>query len=307
MPRPTRSDWKTETGLLFAVLVWGINFPIVKSALAVMHPHVMNAFRFAISAGVLGTVYAIQQRQNRVTLSETFRTHGKQIVALGLLGYILYQLSFIMGINNTFAGNAALIMASSPLWTASIGHFSGSERLNGGSWMGLAICLAGTVVIVFGGSQEIDFASASFYGNLLMLLAAAMWGAYTAFSKPVLRDLPASSLAFLGLIVALPLLFSLAVPYWEEVAWSEVDMWVWLSIIFSGSLSTGITIIIWNSAVKTVGAAQTAAYNNLVPFVAVLSSFVLLDEKIAAGQVLGGVLIIAGLVFMRRSRAMPPA
>lgn len=305
MLRPTRIDWKTETGLLFTVLVWGINFPILKSALGVMHPHVVNAFRFAISASVLGAVYMIQQRQNGITLKETVRRHGKQIVALGMLGYILYQLSFILGISNTFAGNAALIMSSAPLWTASIGHLAGSERLNGGAWVGLAICLTGTAVIVFGGSQAIDFASSSFAGNLLMLLAAAMWGAYTAFSKPVLKHLQPSTLAFLGLATALPFLLSLSIPYWEEVVWSHVDAWVWLAILFSGSLSTGITIIIWNSAIKKVGAAQTAAYNNLVPFVAVLASFLILDEHIAVVQVLGGGLIIGGLILMRRARPAP--
>jgi drug/metabolite transporter (DMT)-like permease len=231
------------------------------------------------------------------------RLYWKQLLALGLLGYIVYQLSFIIGINNTLAGNGALIMASTPLWTASFGHVFRFEHLRGAAWLGLTTCLVGTAIVVFGGSQEINFASATFFGNVMMLLASAMWGAYTAFSKPVLHKLSPSSLAFLGLLFALPILISLAVPYWDGVAWGKVDAWVWLAILFSGGLSTGLTIVIWNTAIKTVGAAQTAVYSNLVPFVAVLASVVLLEEGIGAAQIVGGVLIIGGLILTRRARS----
>ncbi|HET6566595.1 MAG TPA: DMT family transporter [Rhodothermales bacterium] len=303
MPKVSRTGWKTDAGLLFAVLIWGVNFPILKAALSAMHPFVVNAFRFTVSAAVLGTVYAVRKRAGvGPSFGETVRGFWKELVGLGLLGYLFYQLSFITGIDHTLASNAALIMASSPLWTAAFGHVFGLERIRRAAWLGLAVCLAGTAVVVIGGSHAVQFGSRTLLGNTLMLLAAAMWGAYTAFSRPVLRRLQPSSVSFLALMVALPFLYLLAVPYWGQVKWPQVDGWVWLAIIFSGGLSTGLTYVIWNSAVQAVGASQTAAFNNLVPFVGVLASFLILGEDIYWPQIVGGALIIGGLVITRGVR-----
>lgn len=302
MQQARPSHLKTDIALLFAVLVWGLNFPILKAALATMHPFVVNALRFLVSAGVLGAVFAWRQRNAALGFRETVGRFWKQIVGLGIVGYLLYQLFFIIGIDHTFAGNAALIMTSSPLWTAAVGHAAGLERLRGAAWLGLLVSLIGTVVIVFGGAQRIDFASSTFFGNLMMLGAAAMWGTYTAFSRPVMKHLLPSSLTFLGLLVALPVLLLLSVPHLGEVQWEQVDAWVWFAIVFSGGLSTGLTLVIWNAAVRTVGASQTAVFNNLVPLVAVLASAVLLSEPVTAVQIAGGLLIIGGLLLTRRAR-----
>ena len=66
--------------------------------------------------------------------------------------------------------------------------------------------------------------------------------------------------------------------------------------------STGLAYYLWNLAVRRVGPSQTAAFSNLVPFVALVAAFLLLREPITLPQLLGGVLIVSGLVVMRRGR-----
>ncbi len=297
---PARFRW-TEAGLLFCAVVWGVNIPVVKLALVVMPPFALNVFRFAFSAAALGAVYFARRRSDEVPFRDTLRSYGLQIAALGVLGYILYQTCFILGVDRTLAGNAALIMASSPLWTAAIGHLLGYEQVRRSAWMGLALSLLGTGVVVVGGGEHVGIAGSTTMGNLLMLAAAALWGAYTAFSRPVLNRLSPSALSFLGLLVALPVLAGLGVPQMDQVDWPRVDLWVWLAIVFSGGLSTGITILIWNVGVKKVGGSQTAVYGNLVPFVAVLTSALWLGEPVGLVQIVGGTLIIGGLVLTRRA------
>ena len=298
-----RPGWKSDAGLLFTVLVWGVNFAVVKAALAVMHPHAMNAFRFTVSVAVLGALYAWQVRRTGRPFLAPLRAHGRSIFALGLLGYLFYQLCFIVGIDRTSAGNAALIMASAPLWTALLGFAFKLEVLSRTSWLGLLLSLAGTAVVVAAGTGPIRFGSEALVGNGLMLAASVLWGAYTAFNKPVLsRGVSATALTFLGLLFALPFLYGIAIPYWGSIRWDEVDAWVWLAIGFSGGLSTGLVVVIWNGAIQRTGSSNTAVYGNLVPLVAVVAGVVLLDERIAVGQIVGGALIIGGLVVMRRGR-----
>ncbi len=303
---PPRSTLKYDLALLFAVLVWGINFVVIKAALGVMHPHVLNALRFLVSALVLGALYVWRQRRAGDPLLAPLRRHGRVLFGLGMLGFFFYQLSFIIGADLTTAGNAALIMASAPLWTAVFGHFARLEELRGGAWMGLLATFAGAALIVVGGTRSIDFSDETFVGNLLMVGAALLWGAYTAFSRPMTRRVTPTAVTFLGLLMALPFLLALSVPYVGDVEWERVTGWIWVAIVFSGGLSIGLAVVIWNAAVKHVGPSQTAVYGNLVPVVALISGALFLNEHIGPAQIGGGALILGGLLLIRRFRSIEP-
>lgn len=307
MSSSSSSDWKHDLALLFVVVVWGVNFPVLKAALAVMHPHVINIFRFTVSATALGGLYLFQQhRASGASFFAPLRTHLWKIVALGLLGYVIYQLCFIIGVNHTTAGSAALIMAGSPLWTALISRIAGYERLERRAWSGLIVSLVGTLMVVWAGATNVQLAGA-LYGNLVMLAASILWGTYTAFNKSVVHDVSPTGATFMGILVALPFLIGIGIPYLHTVEWSKVTLWVWGAILFSGGLSTGLAFAIWNTAVRNVGASNTAAYSNLVPFVALLGGVLFLDEAVTWVQLSGGVLIVGGLVIMRRARRPAPA
>jgi len=298
----SRDPWKSDASLLLVVLIWGCNFAVLKWALSAMHPHVVNIFRFLVSTVVLGAMYVASRRGTSESFFAPLRTHGRQIAVLGLVGYVLYQVCFIIGIDYTTAGSAALIMASAPLWTALWGRISGVEVLRKSAWVGLLLSLLGTAAVVAAGSGQIAVGAGSLLGNGLMVLAAMLWGGYTAYNKAVVHEVTPTAATFLGILVALPFLVGIGTPYLSTVDWAAVDGWVWTAIVFSGGLSTGIAFVIWNTAVKDVGASNTAVYNNLVPFVALLAGFLFLGETINWLQIAGGALIIGGLVLVRRSR-----
>ncbi|WP_397547865.1 DMT family transporter [Rhodothermus marinus] len=301
----SQSRLKYELALLFDVLVWGINFPILKVALAAMHPFVVNLFRFIFSLLVLGALHAWTHRRDRTPFFEPLRTHGRAILLLGLLGYVIYQLAFIEGVHLTTSGSAALIMASAPLWTAVISQLRGYDRLNLLGWIGLLVSLLGTVVVVIYGPRALDFSEDALLGNLLMTGAAVAWGAYTALSQPFVHRMDPASLTFFGLLLAYPILALLGLLHLDAVVWADVDATIWAALIFSGALSTGLTVAFWNHAIRHVGPSHTAAFGNLVPVVALVAGYLMLGEPITPAQLLGGAGIIGGLLLMRRARRMP--
>lgn len=296
-------SWVSDLSLLAVVLIWGANFPILKGALEAMHVHVLNVFRFVVSALVLGGMYAYSRRGESDSFFDPLRSHGRTIAGLGILGYVLYQVCFIVGVNNTTAGSAALIMASAPMWTAIISRVAGYEQLGRLSWIGLAVSLAGTVLVVAAGSDRVALGAGSLFGNALMLTGAVLWGTYTALNKSVVHEVEPVAVTFFGILVALPCLGAIGAPYASTVAWAEVDLWVWVAIVFSGGLSTGVAFVVWNTAVRNVGASNTAVYNNLVPLIAVFGGWLFLDETVNVAQLGGGALIIVGLVMVRRYRS----
>ena len=305
---PSSRSSRSDLLLLLTVLVWGLNFPIIKVALGVMPPFVVNVLRFAVSATVLGGLYAWQIRGQRGAFWAPLREHGWTVLGLGLLGYVGYQLLFIVGVDATSAGSAALIIASSPVWTAIIARLLGMEYIPPAAWAGLLISLGGTALVVLGDHGADGFTQDTPFGNLLMLGAALAWAAYTALSRPVLaKGVSATGLAFFGIVIALPFLWGLGLPAFGEVDWEEVTAKVWLAVLFSGGLSTGVAYAWWNAAVRRIGPSQASIYSNLVPVVALVSSVLILGETVTLYQIGGGALILTGLMLMRRARRPVPA
>lgn len=298
---------RSDLLLLLTVVIWGLNFPIIKVALGPLPPFVVNALRFIVSAVVLGGLHAWQVRGRTGAFWAPVREHGRTILGLGLLGYVGYQFLFIVGVNATSAGSAALIIASAPMWTAVFARVLGYEHIPRAAWIGLAVSLAGTALVVLAGAGSVDISQDSLFGNVLMLIAAMAWAGYTALSRPVLKtDISATGLAFFCILLSLPFLWALGLTEFDEVVWSEVDGWIWTALLFSGGLSTGLAYALWNVGVRAIGPSQAAIYNNLVPVVALISGALLLGERATLFQILGGVLIIAGLGLMRHARRPKP-
>ncbi len=298
----TSRTWKHELALLGVVLIWGLNFPVVKGALRHMPPFAFNAFRFTLSVILMGIPFYLSWRKASAHRRWFLRQRWKALVGLGFLGHVAYQVLFITGMYRTTSGNAALIMAGAPLWTALCGHLFRFEHLRPLAWSGLFLSMTGTAVIVITGPSDVQFTQHTLVGNLIMLLASISWGAYTALSKPVLNRITPTELTFLTMVLAPPVLWVLALPEIPILPWDRLPVWIWLAILFSGAFATGIAYMIWNSAVRRVGASHTAVFGNLVPFISLTAAYFLLQEPIALTQLLGGALIIGGLLLMRRAR-----
>lgn len=293
------SSLAAEAALLFIVLVWGVNFAVIKVPLEVMPPFVVNVVRFGIAALVLGLLHVWQCRQRGETVLRTFRVGAWPVVGLSLLGHVVYQVGFILGLERITAGGAALLVASSPLWTAAVAHVSGIERLSGRGWIGVLVSLAGVVLVVLGRPER--EVGGDLLGIALLLGGSVAWGAFTALSRPVMdRGATPVGFAFWGILIALPFLGALAGPTWSATPWTALDALDWLALLFSGGLSIGLANWVWSASVRGIGPARTAAYANLVPFVGVAAGALLLKESVRPLQLAGGVLIIVGLVVLRR-------
>jgi drug/metabolite transporter (DMT)-like permease len=293
---------RSEIELLAVVVFWGLNFVVVKLVLEVMHPHVMNIFRLLGAAAVLCLIYWYRIQQSDTPFWGPLTMDARAIIRLSLIGWVLYQAAFITGLDYTSAGNGAIIMSSAPIWTALLSLVMGTEQLSAKAWTGLVISIVGTATVVAFGTAEIDLSSDLLIGNIIVLVAAMLWGSYTALTRPVVQKHSPLSLTVIALLLCLPPLALLAIPYWSETDWESMNALYWFAVFFSGALSTGIAIVFWNNAVRNLGASHTAAFGNLVPLIALVSGFIILGDPILPAQLIGGTLIISGLVIMRWAR-----
>jgi drug/metabolite transporter (DMT)-like permease len=133
-------------------------------------------------------------------------------------------------------------------------------------------------------------------------LSVVVLGLLARFSKPLVALLSPTRLAFLFNLIALPWHIVLAVPHAGPLVTGEVSAGAWLSISFSGVFSTGVAYALWNLGVRQIGPSHAAVWTNLVPVIALCTSWIWLQEQVDPLQLAGGAAIVGGLVVMRRGR-----
>ena len=291
--------WRGELGLLLVATIWGVNFSVMKDALAGLDPYVFNALRFSLSVVGLTawTALAPDTPESPTPPSPGLRW---RVVALGVGGHGFYQALFVIGLERTSSGNSALIIATSPLWTAFIAHAVGIERIKSRAWIGLLVAFLGTAVLVVLGARD-DRGAGHLSGDLLTLGAAVAWGAYTVFSQPLIPVLGPLGLTSRSTLYALPVIWLLAAPSLGG-GLPRLDGSEWFAVVFSGFFSTGLAYVLWNRSIRRVGPSQTAVVVNLVPVIAIVCGALFLGEGVTPAQVVGGAFILVGILQMRRAR-----
>jgi drug/metabolite transporter (DMT)-like permease len=108
--------------------------------------------------------------------------------------------------------------------------------------------------------------------------------------------------AFMLLVGSVPLLAS-AFEQLIRQDWSDLGPLAWGAFVYSLFFSLVFTNIMWFTAIDRVGAARSSLYANLQPFLGVGFAVLVLSEKMTALQIVGGVVIAAGILIARVRRA----
>lgn len=277
----------------------------MKNGLDEVDRFVFNAIRLAVSVIVLLT-FAMRERMNGRRIAAGLS--WKKIVVYSAIVSGLYQLLFLLGISRTTSGNTALIISTIPMWTALLATSFLNEKLLKIAWLGLFLALGGTVLVALQ-KGDVDVGSENLMGNLCILGAAFAWAIGTVYSRPMLKQISPMQLSAFAAAMALPFHLSIAggnyTASWPALQSTEI----WLIILYSGILSTGLALPLWNFGVRHAGAAHAAVIQNLVPVVAIVAAWLTRDEVASTAQIVGGVMILGGLLIMRLGRSpavVPP-
>ena len=281
--------------LLGMVSTWAVNPAAIKWALGYMDPLVFNALRFTLATLALVAVM--------ITRRETFKWHkgdGPMLLLLGLLGHGIYQTVFILGVDNTLAGNVALILSISPAFIAIFGALFGYEKVQAYTWAGVCLTLTGVGLVVLGSGAKLEFGK-RLLGDLMTVGVTMLWALYTVLSQRLLKRYSSVKLNALTMPIGAVMLLVVASTSVEKMAprWGGVPSGVWLVLALSGLFAVAASYIIWYRGVQKLGATRTAVYSNLVPVLAAFVSFFILKEPLGWQFWLGMLLVIAGVSLAR--------
>ncbi|MEA2606803.1 MAG: hypothetical protein QOI00_1560 [Chloroflexota bacterium] len=274
------------------MVLWAFNFIVVKTAVAVLPPVGFTFLRFAIASTTL--LLLLRWREGSIGLP---RRDLLAIGGLGALGFGIYQILWTTGLSMMPAGDSALLIASTPVLVAILAVIAGSDVLTRAKLAGGLISFSGVAVVIASGAGL--SLGGSLAGEAITLLAAFCWSVYLAFGAPMLgrhSPLRATTWATVaGTIVLAPV----ALVQLGSAGLREVPVDVIGAVLYSGFLAAGVSNVIVQNGVKVIGPTRTSAFQFLVPALAVVFAFLFLAEPIRPGQVVGGLIIVAGVLITR--------
>lgn len=288
----------TDVGMLLVVAIWGANVTVVKAALADLSPLAFNALRFGIATLLFLLLQLALERSLWIDRRLRWRA-----LWLGFVGNCVYQVCFVVGLDHTTAANAALLLATTPIWVALVGAVGRTERLAPAGWIGIVLSFVGIVLVLAARGAALSLATVG--GDLLVLAGSFCWAVYTLGARPLLARYSALRTTAVTMLLGTPFLILAALPALAAQRWATVTRAGWGGLLFSAVFAIVLSYWIWYSSVQRVGAARTGIYSNLVPVVAVIVAWLLRGEQIVALQALGAIAIVAGL-WLTRWGQLPP-
>ena len=294
-----QTAWTGHGAALLTILIWGTTFISTKVLLTSFQPVEILFLRFVLGFLALCLIYP-----RRLRLGE--RRQELWFAAAGLCGVTLYYLLENIALTYTLASNVGVLVSVSPVFTALLSHFLlRREKLRPAFFAGLAVALAGVVLLSYNGSTVLKLDPR---GDVLALLAAAIWSAYSlitrhisSFGYPVVQT--TRRIFAYGLVFMLPALLIFGFRPSLEAVLEPVNL---LNLVYLGLGACALCFVTWNFAVGKLGAVKTSTYIYLVPVVTLATSALVLGEPVTPLSAVGAALTVAGLALSEHKKGTAP-
>lgn len=267
---------------LVVIIVWGMNFVVIKVGLDDIPPMLLGALRFMLAAFPAILFIKRPQIPFRWLLA-----YGATI-SLGQFAFLFSAMKVGMP-----AGLASLVLQSQAFFTLFFAALFLGERLRATNFIGLLIAAGGLLLIGMQGDRSMTLA-----GFVLTICAASMWALGNIVTRKVGKVNLVGLVVWGSLIPPIPffaLSWLLEGPQAIESALRGIG---WSSILVLLYLAFGATILgysLWSRLLSRYPANTVAPFSLLVPVVGLTSAALLLDEHLGAMQAIGALLVMLGL------------
>lgn len=134
-------------------------------------------------------------------------------------------------------------------------------------------------------------------GDILAILASIVWAVYSILTKKIGEfhyNIIQSTrrIFFYGLLFMAPALFLLDFKFGLD---RFTDILNLSNILYLGFGASALCFVTWNFSIKTLGAIKTSIYIYIVPIITMITSVIVLNEKITWISFLGMILTLLGL------------
>ena len=229
---------------------------------------------------------------------------GIELTALGIVGHGITQMLFASGVMRTSASSAALIWGCGPLMVASLSAVFGMERLGARQWCGALLAFAGMGAVVVGGGK--GFVGQTVEGDGLVVLSIFSMAIYAVWSRSLLNRVNVWQVTtwVLGAGSIVMLVWSL--PHQNLQLYRDMSRTGWGILGYGAVFALLLPNLIFLKGIQEVGRSRATLFVNGVPLVGCITGWLFMGEHMGAAQLLGGLVIAAGILLSELSAKETP-
>lgn len=267
-----------------AMLTWASAYAAIAYGLAAFTPG-----EVAFARLLLGSIcFGLWMRIRRLPLPPA--AAWPALLALGVVGLAVYHLCLNYAETQIASGTAAIIIALAPAATAAASALWLRERLSARAISGLAIALAGVVLVVLTSGSRVSFEPKA----LLVLVSVLATSVYFTLQKPFSARYGAEAVTTVtilgGALGTLP--FGIGLPHALLAApHARVAALIWL-----GLAPTFLGYLTWNMALHRASVSKVSSFIYFSTPIALLISWVWLGERPGWATLIGGTIVVGGVI-----------
>ena len=291
-PGPADSQYAWGLGYLLlaaTALGWGLNFPILKLGLENSPPLLFTSLRM-----LLGTLTMFIVAAAMDILRWPARGDWPVLFSVGVLQNMAFISLVTMGLQYLPAGRAAILAYTTPIWVVPAAALFLGERFTLPRAIGVGLGMAGLMVILNPLSLSWDNPDVLLGAGLIML-GTLVWTAGLIHVRrhhwqgEVLSLIPWQLL--MSVLVLTPIALLVEDP--GEIIWDTTFLW---PLLFSGTVASGLCVAAQVAAIRSLPAVSMSLSSASVPAVGLLSAAWFLGEQPSQTDIIGFVLIAAGIL-----------
>ena len=277
--------------LSLAALFWSGNFVVGRAVSGRVPPVALAFWRWTAALDIL----LVAARRPLAAQWRAVARAWPIVVPLGILGVGNFNTLVYVGLTETTATNALLLQSACPAFIVAIAAVAGTGRPSPRQLAGIALSLAGVLVILAKGAPASLSALAFSPGDLWVLAAVLSWSVYTLLlaRRPKEVD-PRALLA--GLVVVGVLWIA---PWYalEAARGARIrpDGATLAAVAYTAAFASVAAYGLWNAGVAGVGASRAGVFLHLMPAFGSLLAVAALGERLRLFHAAGISLILAGV------------
>ncbi|WP_273508490.1 DMT family transporter [Planktotalea frisia] len=265
---PQRPLWLILAPFIFLGL-WSMGYSVAKIGLLYTDPMTLLALRFGCVIVIMTILFLIV----RPPLPKTRAEWGHLAFVGFLIQAVYFGMNYFAFESGVGAGTGALLMSFQPILVALIAPVWSAEVIGRRSWIGLALGLCGTLLVI--GSRT-DIEPPSLFGltcaaiALLGITSGSLWEKRFGLNHhPVTSNLIGYTAGFIGILPALALQDSF------EVEWSGAFIAALAYLVIGNSL---IAVGLLLAMIRAGDVSRVSALFFLVPPLAAMVAWIMLGE-----------------------------
>ncbi|KAA0074092.1 DMT family transporter [Tardiphaga sp. P9-11] len=221
------------------------------------------------------------------------------MVVMAICGISCFNTMLYTALEHTTALNALLLQSSTPLFLAGWSLVVLRVRLTLIQLAGILVSLLGVLTIIMHGDLTRLATIELNIGDVLVVLALAIFGLYSALvqKRPVIQQS-----SFLAFVFGCGALFLLPLLVWELSArpLPEATSLNLFALFYVILFPSTLAYLCYNRGVQLIGPNRSAPFFHLVPVFGSVMAIVFVGESLHLYHVIGYALVLAGIVVAAR-------